>query len=331
MCAQNARWYPLHPPNHHHPITIFFQVRNGTLDVAAFPLLYSNNWKWGNELSVATCSRSFYFVTTYPKIAPAYLTLVEPLSWKVWVALVATIICMAAAFYLQTRVMSWCVHVPKQEKDKFLLTITVIGGVINEAVPNELLSLKTWRSKQLLLVFWIPVACLIGMAYQSNLLSSLVKVRKEKPIDTFQDILDNGMTMFIMENSIVPYLMDSHPNPTLQLAHQKLSERYTVPDAASLTIKAAFDIAISRHVGRRHLYRAGKELDIGTFPCGYYYGINHPIQKSNDVLHIFLQAGIVSKITKDYFWIFSLPEREFYRHEEVEEAKPLSVIHLWPL
>ena len=41
----------------------------------------------------------------------------------------------------------------------------------------------------------IPMACLIGMAYQSNLLSSLVMSRVDKAVDNYEDILEQNVSL----------------------------------------------------------------------------------------------------------------------------------------
>ncbi len=316
------------------------QLRNGTLDVVAFQLLFSDNWRRGNSLSIPTCSRAFYFVSSHPKRIPAYLTLAEPLSWQVWSALGFCLLVLYLFLLAETRAMSSCVSMPPREKDPFLLVSLTAGIMINEAIPDWLLSLHTRKSRQLILPFWIPMACLIGMAYQSNLLSFLVKIRKEEGINTYQDILDKGITMYLQKNTIVNYLLATHPNPTVREAHQVYTKQlvYRVPDIQKFADvkdgRAVFDIAISRHIGSRHLNRRGEHLDIGSFPCGYYFGINNPIfQRSDMLLQNILENGILGKITSRHYWVRALPEREYYRRHGSEEngVTPLALMHILPV
>ncbi len=274
------------------------------MNVAAFQLLFSNNWKKGTELSGATCFRTFEFLTPYPKSVPAYLTLIEPYTWQVWVASVVCIFCLSLFLFIEIKTMSRYVNISSEEHDPFFLMNVTFGILINEAIPNWLLSLKTRKTKQLILLFWIPVACLLGMAYQSNLLSSLVKTGKEKSIDTYQDLIDNGVHLFLRRNTIVKYLLDTHPNDIVKEAH-KMTVYHTLDDPVHTQDfkkgKFVFDTILARYIGKRHLARQGKFLGLGPFPCGYYFGINNPVlQKANKLLQMLIDTGVHQRITNKY-------------------------------
>ncbi len=44
------------------------------------------------------------------------------------------------------------------------------------------------------------MSCLLGMAYQSNLLSFLVKARLEEPIDDYKDVVEQDVRRESNEN-----------------------------------------------------------------------------------------------------------------------------------
>ncbi len=62
----------------------------------------------------------------------------------------------------------------------------VLGIIINESFDESLISLDKSATSNLVVLTYVPMACLIGMAYQSNLLAFLVRERREAPVDTFQ-------------------------------------------------------------------------------------------------------------------------------------------------
>ncbi len=73
--------------------TFRWQIRNGTIDVAPFPVLYSNQWIKNNSISTASpCLRKFYFATALPEKLSKYSTLVEPYSSRMWIGTVGSII-----------------------------------------------------------------------------------------------------------------------------------------------------------------------------------------------------------------------------------------------
>ncbi len=67
-----------------------------------------------------------------------------------------------------------------------------------------------------LLFLWLPAGFLIDLFYKSTLLASLVRVSYEKPMDTWQSLLENDMTLAIPIHLIQNELMYSSPKPVVQ-------------------------------------------------------------------------------------------------------------------
>ena len=90
-------------------------------------------------------------------------------------------------------------------------------ALIQESMPDYYLGMrKRSRAAFLALFMWVGLGCLLAHSYRffnniiefkgnhmtndiisirSTLLANLVAVEQEKPIDTFQDILDNGVLL----------------------------------------------------------------------------------------------------------------------------------------
>ncbi len=155
------------------------------MDLVAFQLLFSSNWRQGNELSTATCRRTFYLATGHPRDIDKLTTLSEPYSWRVWVAVCLSLSATYAIFLVMHRVA--ITRDNSRGTHAFSLFSLVVGVMVCEGIPHHYFKLAGRSiSKQLLVGVWIPSSCLLGMAYQSTLLSMLVKTSKERPINSYQ-------------------------------------------------------------------------------------------------------------------------------------------------
>ncbi len=54
------------------------------------------------------------------------------------------------------------------------------------------------------------------------------------------------------------------------------------------------------NMNKRHILRKGSQLDVGSFRCGYLYGINHPMLQEN-TSERFLLYLYLSLLSKKYF------------------------------
>ncbi len=311
-----------------------FQVRTSAVDAVAFQLLIHPAWIPGAEVSTATCRRKFFFATGYPNRKSRYQTIVDVFNWQVWAASLASALAMLVAMLVTHKALT-------SVFDGYKVFSKVTGIMINEGLPDRLVTLNTYRSLSLLIMTWIPCACLLSMAYQSNLLSSLVKVQLEKPIDTFQQILDNDITVYYRQNTGVSILLSGNPIPIIQKAYKKRGKPYenpTIEERAAIFKdveggKGVLDNTYSSIVSISHRLRIGRELEYGAFPCGYYYGINNPVLRdSNVILQRMIDSGVFQSIVLRAYWRDSAGVRGHYRNVQLEEAwNPLGLEHTAPI
>ena len=136
------------------------------------------------------------------------------------------------------------------------------------------------------------------MAYQSLLLSALVKVRLEDPINSYQDILDRDLPLYIVSNTIVEHLFKTSPFAIVRETFEKQSILFRTNSEGGSPAhildaitdgKAVGNTALSRYFGSRHKHRITEKLTVGTFPCGYYYDMNNPLlYKANGIIQILM-------------------------------------------
>ncbi len=82
------------------------------------------------------------------------------------------------------------------------------------------------------------------------------------------------------------------------------------------------------------MLRTSEDLTIGSFPCGYYYGMNNPLlERADRVLRILVDTGIHRKFVRRYYWLESVRDREFHRNgtNAVSPWNPLDVRQVAPL
>ncbi len=307
------------------------------VDAAAITLISNINWFKSTDLAANYHQREILVWSNYPKPKERFQTIGEPLNWEVWVGIVVSIALAALALYIISRMdLTGTV-----DRDMFTLWSIAVGTMVNEGLPDRVIRSSKNKAYKVLLFMWIPMACLICMAYQSNLLAALVKTSTEKPINSYQDILDRGIVIYVPMGTLARYLFASSPNPLVQKVYDEAIvgrgglydlDHGQVPESIMKEIlegRGVYDNLLLRVTGQRHELRVAKDIVVGTYQCGYYFSMNnkHLVGVESIFQHI-LEAGLPQKITDRNLWQFALPEREFYRTENVEEATKLSVEHL---
>ncbi len=152
--------------------------------------------------------RELALYAAHPRETLKYLTLLEPLNGTTWTMTLVTILCVCIVLIVLNH-FGIGHSLEETRNDLFTISMVVFGTMINESLPGKLVALKkSALGFNSLIVIWIPCSCLIDMAYQSNLLAFLVKTSKEKPIDTFQDILERDMTVFLPSSTISAQMLN---------------------------------------------------------------------------------------------------------------------------
>lgn len=160
---------------------------------------------------------------------------------------------------------------------------------------------------------WIPTATLIGMAYQSNLLASMVKTVFERPVaDTFQDVIENGIKLIIIRGTFVERLLESSPDPHAKMAYEASGKNgglMLIADYERERMKyhqevqegkAALSTSTLRFQGARRIFQLGKHLNVHSLHTGYYFRVGDPlIATTRPIIMSIIESGIFAKITAD--------------------------------
>ena len=278
----------------------------------------------------------------YPDDVTQYSTLVSPFGWWVWLF---TAISIAAVYVFIIVVVRVDAH-NNIDMDIFQIGSITCGPMIFEPMHRKLFYFDKAAALRVLLFIWLPLSCLLGMSYRGNLLAFLVKTGKEKPIDTFDDVMERDLTMYLSRSSFGNAWAKSSPIPYMQKVYdnqvRKKNGSYTFdkggdwPAHVKQGVKEGTAIFTNIHIraiGTRHMYREAKDAVIGLFPTGFYHAMNLPVMdKVKWIIWTLAEVGIVNKITEvDYFFDMAQPEREFYRHQVVEENKTVTLQHVLPI
>ncbi len=268
---------------------IIMQIQVGQADAGINQLLFSWAWRDLTEFSPALDQRDVFIVVKKPGPRNRYESLAGTLELPVWIAII-TSVCVFWVTLVLSRKMD-----PNMAKDDVFRLLSIsLGVMINESVSPRLLSLGKSRVKHLLLVTWIPTSCFLGMAYQSNLLASLVKVSREKPIDTFPDLIEYDMPLFVLKGTLGSYLLAISPFPVVRSAYNKLAVDFDNVPGSIEVMKAkaekgrgSFIEILMRFHGFKHRFQIGKHLTFYTAPCGYYRAMNNPVlDKTNELFQV---------------------------------------------
>ncbi len=106
---------------------------------------------------------------------------------------------------------------PKHQNNNILLNNNLAFGAFLEALVIIILAIFCFcRYGFVLLFMWLPAGFLIALFYKSTLLASLISVSYEKPMDTWQSLLDNDITLAIPTHLIQNELMYSSPRQIIK-------------------------------------------------------------------------------------------------------------------
>ncbi len=67
-----------------------------------------------------------------------------------------------------------------------------------------------------LLFLWLPSGLVISMMYRETLLASLISVQLEEPVQTWQELLDRDMTLYMQKGVILHDIMQSSAIPVVR-------------------------------------------------------------------------------------------------------------------
>ena len=88
--------------------------------------------------------------------------------------------------------------------------------LINETFPKKWINrLGFVYSRKLLILMWLMFASnLLLWSYKSTLLSTLITINYENPINTLEDVDRSGLPVMVAKNTVLHWLIATDPRPT---------------------------------------------------------------------------------------------------------------------
>ena len=81
----------------------------------------------------------------------------------------------------------------------FILALT---PVLDETIPWTIYMRNSFiRSRKLLLIQWLVMANILSHVYKGSILSSLININYEEPIDTIEQMVESGLPFYVLGNS----------------------------------------------------------------------------------------------------------------------------------
>ncbi len=145
--------------------------------------------------------QNFYIISRQPRALENADAFLLPFSALIWNIISFSLICFGILFFTMHSIYIspiMCQNKFHRRKDEsrvnfFIFTICKIA----EPDPLPWFSAK-WSAGKFLVFIWSMYSLLLVSFYNCNLRAHLSAIDHEKPIDTIQDVLDNGKRPWLM-------------------------------------------------------------------------------------------------------------------------------------
>ena len=89
----------------------------------------------------------------------------------------------------------------------FILALT---PVLDETIPWTIYMRNSFiRSRKLLLIQWLVMANILSHVYKGSILSSLININYEEPIDTIEQMVESGLPFYVLGNSAAVWVTET--------------------------------------------------------------------------------------------------------------------------
>ena len=103
-----------------------------------------------------------------------------------------------------------------------------IGSVIEESQKHDYFHKQPCAiAREMLILKWAMIGFLFTISYKSVLLSTMINIEYEKPLDTVEDILRSDKPLFIESTSGIVNLLKSDPRGKMKELAKKASSYET--------------------------------------------------------------------------------------------------------
>ncbi len=272
-----------------------FQVITGEADISIGGIvpIISHLFDFGTPTHLTKLryiSRLPRRVTSY-----AYGILLDPLELPAWAMTLVTIMSLSAFLFTAHKVYT-SDHLDhlKLAKPEGSTTNFIVYPMARITEPDPLPWFTSrWSAGRMVTLLWIAFSFLMNMFYACNLRAHLIVVTYEKPIDTLEDIVKNGQTVYIYDVALRQrYTLISVPSVSCQecqvfslknrLFKITSSEESTWNRQVRQTLQNIKWLCLLRRQGESITYKS----------IGAYTGTQLRFLFHNFVMHIFLSCYV---------------------------------------
>ncbi len=155
------------------------------------------------ELLLPFIEAPFAFISRKPSVLERVDNIFRPFSIDIWIVVIATMLCFSVVFYVVHYLYSQKLWKQKfhRNEDSSINFILYSFCKITEPDPVPWFTEK-WSAGKLLSFQWSLFCLLIVAIYTCNLRAHFAAVDYEKPIDTAEDVIENGKRPWLISELI---------------------------------------------------------------------------------------------------------------------------------
>ena len=111
------------------------------------------------------------------------------------------------------------------------------------------------KSRALLLITWLSMCSILNYAYKGTLLSTLIAISYEAPLDTIDQMVQSGLPFYVWANSVLAYLIKTDQRESVMQLKETLVEIHFrgTADEEYLNLLAKLVDAVSSMSTRNYL------------------------------------------------------------------------------
>ena len=96
----------------------------------------------------------------------------------------------------------------------FILALT---PVLDESIPWKFYLRSSFTtSRRLLLIQWLVMANILSHAYKGSILSSLINIHYEEPLDTIEQMVESGLPFYVLGKTSLEWVIKTDPRDSVK-------------------------------------------------------------------------------------------------------------------
>ena len=93
--------------------------------------------------------------------------------------------------------------------------------MIGQSFSQDWLFRDGFKTRKIILLKWLALGNFLTLGYMSTLLSQLVAIRYENPLDTIDDMDKSGLPLLIPNGTAIDVLIGQDPRPAVQRIYNR--------------------------------------------------------------------------------------------------------------